>query len=48
MLWYDRIDVSKGIYIKVHQNSVTFATVGIFEINELSFKRTSAMIVMIY
>ena len=50
MIYYDRIDVSEGIdvYKKVHQKSIVFVTIGIFQMPVLSFNQMSSLDVIVY
>ena len=50
-MWhFDRIDVSEGIDVikQVHQKSVIFAAIGIYEIIVLCFNQMFAIDAMIY
>ena len=49
MLEYDRTDISKGVDVnqKMHQESVIFVIIGIFQIKVLSKNHIFAMVVMI-
>ena len=50
MLYYPRIDGSVGNNINKtnNQKSAIFVTIGIFQVNGLSFKHMLAMVVMMY